>query len=157
MRALLATDFAAPFMKKITSTLIHLRAHTSWLDDSAAPSILWLNGYWRTVVQMWLDGWCPDLLLPHAECAFFVLMGWCTFAIVYWGLNALLGIVYHFDLFPQWKIQPANKWPSRALILDCIRHNLIDHNVSQPLVVTLLVYPLSKDAFLKICRVYQPC
>jgi len=76
----------------------------------------------------------------YGDLHFFVFGSWLTHFVVFWGVNGVLALVYHYNLFPQYKIQPASKWPSRELVWDCVRDRLTNQFFSQPIGLYLLYY-----------------
>jgi len=69
---------------------------------------------------------------------------WIAHFIGYWFINALLYVVYHFDLFAQYKIQPAQKWPPWALVKRCLLDRGFSTIVAQPIFFTYLYNPFKK-------------
>jgi hypothetical protein len=52
-------------------------------------------------------------------------------------------IIYHYNLFPQYKIQPAESWPDADLVKQCLKKLSVDHFVVRPFTFWFL-YPSFK-------------
>ena len=59
--------------------------------------------------------------------------------VVFWGYNAILGVMYYFDMFPQFKIQ-GDLQTNHELIWRNIRDTLITQFISLPVVAYFLLY-----------------
>eukprot|EP01116_Phalansterium_solitarium_P007451 TRINITY_DN20125_c0_g1_i1.p1 TRINITY_DN20125_c0_g1~~TRINITY_DN20125_c0_g1_i1.p1 ORF type:complete len:275 (-),score=47.55 TRINITY_DN20125_c0_g1_i1:88-912(-) len=60
----------------------------------------------------------------------------------FWLLNIVFSVVYKFDLFKQYKIQAADKFPDSRLIWDAARDQLFGHFVLLPVLSYTGLYPL---------------
>jgi len=78
---------------------------------------------------------------PYSDRALWVLGTLCAHLVTWYVSNLVLYLVYHFNLFQRYKIQ-GSKWPERALVLECLRGNLITHFLLQPLSLTFIGYPV---------------
>lgn len=95
------------------------------------------------------------------EPTFFALLIWLAYLFGYWLPNLLLYIVYHFNLFPSYKIQAIEKWPGknmhdlfdkfsfklmiflkldRGLVIKVVVVNILSHMIVHPLMAYYLVY-----------------
>ncbi len=75
-----------------------------------------------------------------SEQVIFVLGLWIVNVAVFWGLNGFFYICYHWDLFPDQKIE-RGVFPAKELINENFRNLFLNHLIVQPL-GAYLVYPL---------------
>jgi len=68
---------------------------------------------------------------------------WLSHLSIWYSFNGLLFVIYHFNWFPQYKIQ-AGKTPSKQLIRACLQHTLLSHFIIQPLLSYFVLYPTFK-------------
>jgi len=80
------------------------------------------------IVGSWLDSW------PYDERTLFAIGTWAVPTLTFWGYNLIMYFVYHFDLFPQYKILGAGVWPPRDLVKKCLRDIAFNHFIFRPLV-----------------------
>jgi sterol desaturase/sphingolipid hydroxylase (fatty acid hydroxylase superfamily) len=66
---------------------------------------------------------------------------WTAHFIGYWCINALLYLVYHFNLFAKYKIQPADKWPAWSLVKKCLIERAVSTIFIQPLFFYAMYWP----------------
>jgi len=89
--------------------------------------------WWSSLVQWW----------PYSERALFTVGSCIVHSTSFFGLNGLLYLIYHYNLFNKYKIQGPQKWPDRKLVLDCLKGNIFSHLVIGPISLWLL-YPIFK-------------
>jgi len=56
--------------------------------------------------------------------------------------NVPLFIIYHYNLFPQYKLYPAEKFPDRSLVVRCLVGCIIKNTVINPLAFYFVICPL---------------
>jgi len=89
-----------------------------------------IQASWNTVIESW----------PYSDRLLWVV-GTTTMHLAVWYLsNMLLYLVYHFNLFPQYKIQ-GSKWPDRDLVISCLKSNTFTHFMIQPFSLYFIGYP----------------
>jgi len=80
------------------------------------------NQWWE-----WIQTW------PYSDASLLAAMIYVAYIFGYWIPNFFLFLVYHFDLFPEYKIQ-GSKWPPRDLVIDCLKHNVFEHTFLHPII-----------------------
>jgi len=90
---------------------------------------------------------------PYSEALLWAGAFWSAHDLAWYIGNGLLYLVYHYNLFPQYKIQPADKWPDRNLVIKCLISCLFKNNVLSPLTVCFLFFPFFRFFG---CETYTP-
>jgi len=81
-----------------------------------------------------------SLSTKYSERTLWCLGMWLSHLVTWYSFQVFLFIMYYFNLFPQYKIQPTKK-PKRELVISCLQHTLLSHFVSQPFLVYFMLYP----------------
>ena len=68
----------------------------------------------------------------------YIIIG--SFTIGWWIPNALLGIIYKYNLLNNLKIQPNEKFPPSDIIWETIIHNIIQSLIIQPILAYGFMY-----------------
>jgi len=104
-----------------------------------------LQPYWSSLVEAWNNVW-PNVApvafasADYRDRAFFAVGGTIATTGAFYLLNAMLYVVYRYDLFAQYKITP-NMWPDRALVRRTL-FKLVPGQVLLRPVVWWFLYPI---------------
>jgi len=69
----------------------------------------------------------------YSERGRYTLALWASPTITFWILNVFLYLIYHYNLFSQYKIQGTQKWPNESLVRKATVDTLINHLVARPI------------------------
>lgn len=69
---------------------------------------------------------------------------WLVHQLAYWGINGVLYLIYHFNLLARYKIQAADKWPDRKLVIKCLTERAASTLLIQPVAMWFLYRPFVK-------------
>lgn len=78
---------------------------------------------------------------------------WWIHEFVNWGLNGLLYLVYHFDLFSKYKINGA-KYPSGKLVKEAAINSIVSKTILGPIATWCMIFffKKKKELILKILK-----
>jgi sterol desaturase/sphingolipid hydroxylase (fatty acid hydroxylase superfamily) len=89
-----------------------------------------LQTLWDKVLTSW----------PYSDQLLFALGSWLVLHGTFWGLNLIFYIIYHFDLFKTYKVQPG-KWPEPELVKRALKGLIVQALFTDPLAGYFLLYP----------------
>eukprot|EP00026_Physarum_polycephalum_P010636 Phypoly_transcript_10805.p1 GENE.Phypoly_transcript_10805~~Phypoly_transcript_10805.p1 ORF type:complete len:262 (+),score=12.91 Phypoly_transcript_10805:437-1222(+) len=90
-----------------------------------------IDTYYQSLLAKW----------PYSDRLLWAFVFWSAHDLSWYIFNGMLYLIYHFELFPQYKIQPADKWPDKKLIIKCLWSSMKNNFIITP-VVAYYLYPL---------------